>query len=538
MQQADIEDNFRSSQDDFPPHLLRALDRGIGVHHASLPKWYRQGVERLFRQKKLGVVFATGTLAMGINMPSKTSVLIGDAVYLNAMSYRQMTGRAGRRGFDLRGNIVFMGISSEKCFRLLRSDLPKLQGNLVMDNSLALRLMIRQHFLCAKSKCKDPRNFDRAAPCSATKRCQGCSIGIRSCSRLMNYPLFNPLGPDSQLMRSQMAHCFRFSIEYLLRLGLLRVVENSLEPNDLGAFVAHLFFMEPANFAFLALLCHDDGRALKFLCRPGRANREEIVLSILCNIFCQLRLPNSLAKRAKMDKASTGPSKVVLDQLSEIGDYVDSDSRNGDGSRIREGQWVKEILVEHASGALNALVSYTACFVHAYREEMGPDVTLPLSGCTFPQPIVQADLGERWRSLLLPPVSVRSSFVALSGYSDIFSSVDELCETARSGLFLDPKMVPIFEPPDEDAGNLNSYLLDFYKHGQKNALVRYNKIDADTLWDELQSFSLVLKALSAAMERRSGTHTGKEVPFDDQNVLETFKIISQRFSERLQNIAA
>ena len=126
----------KSWQDFCVPHqiLIPALYRGIGVHHAGLNKKYRQAVERLFRLKKLGVVFATTTLAMGMNMPAKTSVLVGDAVYLNAMNFRQMSGRAGRRGFDLRGNTVFMGIPSEKCFRLLKSDLPKLQVRRVVKS--------------------------------------------------------------------------------------------------------------------------------------------------------------------------------------------------------------------------------------------------------------------------------------------------------------------------------------------------------------------------------------------------------------------
>ena len=138
---SDIEDAFGSmphgkSWRDFcvPYYLIPALRRGIGVHHAGLNKKYRQAVERLFRLKKLGVVFATTTLAMGINMPAKTSVLIGDAAYLNAMSFRQMSGRAGRRGFDLRGNTVLMGIPSDKCFRLLKSDLPKLQVRRVVKS--------------------------------------------------------------------------------------------------------------------------------------------------------------------------------------------------------------------------------------------------------------------------------------------------------------------------------------------------------------------------------------------------------------------
>ena len=92
--------------------LQEALRRGIAVHHSGLPLKYRQAVERMFRSKKIGVVFATGTLAMGINMPAKTSVFVTDAVYL----IRQMAGRAGRRGFDLRGHTVFMAIQVCKSY--------------------------------------------------------------------------------------------------------------------------------------------------------------------------------------------------------------------------------------------------------------------------------------------------------------------------------------------------------------------------------------------------------------------------------------
>ena len=104
-----------------------------------------------------------------------------------------------------------------------------------MSNSLALRLFIRQDEL---------GKLGSGAHAS----------GIRSCKPLINLPMFNPFADahkDSDLMGKQMAHCFRFSVEFLVRMGLLRHVDGpvGLESNDLSAVVAHLFFMEATYFA-------------------------------------------------------------------------------------------------------------------------------------------------------------------------------------------------------------------------------------------------------------------------------------------------
>jgi len=124
-------------------HLHLALLRGIGCHHAGLPRSYKQAVERLFRMKRLSVVISTETLSMGINMPTRTSVFAGDNVFLNSMVFRQMAGRSGRRGFDLRGNVIFTGVPADKIRRLLNSELPTLQGNLLMTSTFALRMLVK-----------------------------------------------------------------------------------------------------------------------------------------------------------------------------------------------------------------------------------------------------------------------------------------------------------------------------------------------------------------------------------------------------------
>lgn len=72
----------------------------LRAQHGSLNKSYRDLVETLFRGKHLKAVLCTSTLAVGISMPARTSVFCGDSKFLTPLQYRQMAGRAGRRGYD------------------------------------------------------------------------------------------------------------------------------------------------------------------------------------------------------------------------------------------------------------------------------------------------------------------------------------------------------------------------------------------------------------------------------------------------------
>lgn len=92
---------------------IQPLYRGIAAHHAGiLPAW-KGLVEELFQQGLIKVVFATETLAAGINMPARTTVISSLSKrtdrghrLLNASEFLQMAGRAGRRGMDKLGYVV------------------------------------------------------------------------------------------------------------------------------------------------------------------------------------------------------------------------------------------------------------------------------------------------------------------------------------------------------------------------------------------------------------------------------------------------
>lgn len=97
-------------------HELReGLGRGVAAHHAGMLPAFKEVVEQLFSDGLVKVVFATETLALGINMPARSVVIErltkwnGEAhVNVTPGEYTQLTGRAGRRGIDVEGHGVVL----------------------------------------------------------------------------------------------------------------------------------------------------------------------------------------------------------------------------------------------------------------------------------------------------------------------------------------------------------------------------------------------------------------------------------------------
>ena len=95
--------------------FLSGLQRGIAAHHAGMLPTFKEVVEELFSSGLVRVVFATETLALGINMPARTVVIEkldkwnGEThAELTPGEYTQLTGRAGRRGIDVEGHAVVL----------------------------------------------------------------------------------------------------------------------------------------------------------------------------------------------------------------------------------------------------------------------------------------------------------------------------------------------------------------------------------------------------------------------------------------------
>lgn len=95
--------------------LINLLRKGIAVHHAGILKEFREMIELLFDKGYIKLLFATETFAVGINMPTKTTVFTSlekydghSFRYLEPSEYTQMAGRAGRRGIDTKGLVIHL----------------------------------------------------------------------------------------------------------------------------------------------------------------------------------------------------------------------------------------------------------------------------------------------------------------------------------------------------------------------------------------------------------------------------------------------
>lgn len=111
--------------------LIRLLWRGIGVYAIGLPEGYLRLIQSFANKKRLAIVFSDISLVFGISMPFKTSIIYHDETCpdnLDAMTYHQMAGRAGRRCLDKEGNVIFVGYSWDRIKELSVSTIPHVIG--------------------------------------------------------------------------------------------------------------------------------------------------------------------------------------------------------------------------------------------------------------------------------------------------------------------------------------------------------------------------------------------------------------------------
>ena len=141
----------KNNPDAMRPEAVNPLLMGIASHHAGLLPGWKGLVENLFQRGLLKVVFATETLAAGVNMPARCSVMSalskrGDEGprMLTSNEFMQMCGRAGRRGYDTVGHVVCCQSPFEGCeeaFDLVISPPENLKSQFSISYGMVLNLL-------------------------------------------------------------------------------------------------------------------------------------------------------------------------------------------------------------------------------------------------------------------------------------------------------------------------------------------------------------------------------------------------------------
>nr|XP_020661135.1 probable ATP-dependent RNA helicase DDX60 isoform X1 [Pogona vitticeps]XP_020661137.1 probable ATP-dependent RNA helicase DDX60 isoform X1 [Pogona vitticeps]XP_020661138.1 probable ATP-dependent RNA helicase DDX60 isoform X1 [Pogona vitticeps] len=462
--------------------LKKLALRGIGYHHASEQQKGRQMVEMLFRTGFIQVVTATGTLALGVNMPCKSVVFVQNSVYLDALNYRQMSGRAGRRGQDLLGNVFFYDIPLPKIQKLIKSNVPELRGQFPLKITLILRLML----LASKA---DDKEDAKAKVLSVLKH------SLLS----FNHPRILEI----------LKLYFLFSLQFLVKEGY---VDRDGNTTGFSGLVTHLHYHEPSNIVLVEFLVKG---LFHKLCQPTKKQGETKVFSddvmeklvlILAHLFGRRYLPAAVVNSER----KFYQSKVFLEDLPE--DFA-----------VALHEYNSKI--EDNFGQFLQMVSSLA--------DMNQEYQLPLSELNFSskkQPdsqlaahIMNCDTGRK----------AVSPFVCLSGNTDLdLLHAGTVNSVILRTIGITASDIPILHPKMCDNQGrimpLNSYVLDFYKHGSLVAMSQDNGILEGEAYNLLKDFSLALKAISVSLRELCDN--------EDDNVVHAFEQLTDSYWEKLNNV--
>jgi hypothetical protein len=185
-------------------------------------------------------------------MPTKTVAFVKDSIQLDALQYRQSSGRAGRRGFDVQGNIVFIDIPMSKIRHLTISAIPNIQTHFPTSVTFLVRLL--NLYSNAEDK-KDAINRSLVA--------LQCPFNAQS-------PLTHRL-IDLQIR----FHCLH-TLDFLYRLNF---IDEEGKLIGLAGFLLHLRTFEPANILFTYLI---DTRLFHEM------NDEEQIVNLLAYLFTNM----------------------------------------------------------------------------------------------------------------------------------------------------------------------------------------------------------------------------------------------------------
>ncbi|KAG6985331.1 alpha-glucosidase [Physcia stellaris] len=267
-----------------------------------------------------------------------------------------------------------------------------------------LRVVIATGTLALVSTCP-------AQPCES----DAAPYAIKAINSLLSQPR---LYLDGSAFRDQVLHHLRFSIEYLRRQSLL---SSQGAPINFAGLTSHLYYTENSSFALNALIKEGYFHELCADINEKQSSVLRTLMIVMAHLFG--RRPCREADQEYLEVVVKPSSSIVF--LPELPPRA------------------SKILSRHNKETLETFTAYVETFVNQHITE--PDTKLPLTGLSF---------GDNNSTLnipslpTLPTPKVRSAFVALSGHGDSFSSIPDLCRTARGGVFLEEAVIPHLDRAD------------------------------------------------------------------------------------------
>ena len=520
IEDTDVADEVNSRYIDEKSLLVRAMRRGIGMHHAGIPGKMRGAVERMFRLKQLPVVFATQGLALGIHSPCRTVVLAGDNLGLNVTQYRQMAGRAGRRGLDFLGHVIFFGISVKKMNRLHTSDMTNLKGHSIMDPITNLRLL--QLYATPQKKSKEWRaSIATYAKCGAVEplfvygrqKSQNYQVDhLRIMRHLYSHFAFQGLDFDPN------AETYEPSSVGHLASVMLNIRNTSNTGNGSLVLVALLMSTAFAS-AFKAVRGNDADIA--------RKSNEDVALLVLSYI---------LSRANKLNISLEIHRGCLRDPLTS---YLEKQDRNH-SVYLRELPRRLQLAIDELANRVLVVYSHVA-------REMGLNLSPELAKQAFDLPfgLIGADgvqlptaptaskpsVAKLHEALMVTSANVasRHPFLALCGAGDRYVSTEDLVQSTRPGVFFDISDIPTLDFADlhrHDGSRvlMNACMYDYLRCGSQQRrsnflrlrLMYFNGLSQTNSWGTLNEIFIALGSLSEGLAEIAPVDTrGATVKYDD-----------------------
>lgn len=187
-------------------------------------------------------------------MPTKTVAFVKDSIQLDALQYRQSSGRAGRRGFDVQGNIVFIDIPMSKIRHLTIAAIPDIQTHITTSITFLMRLLYL--YTNAEDK-KDAVNRSLIA---------------------LQCPFNGQTPMTNRLIDIQTRFHTMYTLDFLYRLNL---IDHQGDLIGLAGFITNLHDFESANILLAYLI---DTKLFHEM------NDEEEIVNLLAYLFTSMPL--------------------------------------------------------------------------------------------------------------------------------------------------------------------------------------------------------------------------------------------------------